>query len=76
MPPIEEFEYLPIEVEDVYDSVVDCLIIGGKMKQDFGPWGIGSTRNLTFNFVKGIAQEFDDNGLELATVNFNLTVRE
>lgn len=68
--------FLPISIETCHEAQVDCLIIEGKMSEDFGPWKKDESRTLVFNFELGTVSEMNDEGIELNKVNIKLTVKE
>lgn len=64
--------FLPITVEACHESTIECLIIEGKMKEDFGPWIKNEDRTLTFNFEDGTATEYNNYGEIILQIKFHL----
>lgn len=70
----EPGEFLPITIDVCHDSCVDSTIIEGVMKEDWGLWKKDQALILNFDFVKGTATVYNDNGEPTESVNFALVV--
>lgn len=66
--------FLPISIEVCHESLVECLIIEGQMKENFGPWNKSDKVTLTFNFEDGTATEYNDDGDVVDQVKFHLAI--
>jgi len=69
-------EFLPITVDEVHEVQIDCLIISGKMLQNFGPWKLNEYKVLTFNFDNGSVVEYNDEGIAINKINIKLEERK
>jgi hypothetical protein len=67
-----DWPLLPILARTMHEDQLDCLILEGIMKRDFGPWKKDEFRSLTFDFVRGTVMEYDDNGEVLKSVRLKL----
>lgn len=64
--------FLPMTIGDVHETLIDCLMIEGEFTEDFGPWKKGYKTIITWNFEKGVAEEFNDAGELINSVNLIL----
>jgi hypothetical protein len=70
-----EMNFLPITVKFLHEAVLDCLIVEGKMKENFGPWMKDEEKILTFNFEEGSVTEFADDGVMVNSVAIGIRIK-
>lgn len=66
-------DFIPMDVEECYENVTDCVSLMGTMSKDFGPWKKGDTELLTFDFEKGTVS---DTHLPPQIVKIELKIKE
>ena len=70
------FKLIPMTVNQVYESALDCLLVEGRMTENFGPWHRYDFKTLTFDFVSGVVSEYDDNDNLLVSCKLKLGAGE
>lgn len=61
-----------IDIATIHENQADCFIVEGTMLQNFGPWVTGQEVTLSFDFVNGLVEQHDDEGVRLAAATFEL----
>jgi len=57
----------------IHETQVDCLIVDGTLKVDFGAWKAGEKACLTFDFLAETVAEYDDMGQQAKSHYLTIT---